>query len=261
MTGQRTLQFRFRTLLIATFVVAVPCAWIGRDFWRARRERPVIAMIRAQGGQIAYQHESTSLFSGFRYPVQLDDWPGFKLERFLFGDDLRATVAFVYLPITDPSDPALQSLPSLSHLRVVHLTGPGVTDESMDEIVRNRGIQTLHLHNTLVTPDGLSRLASLPKLESISLEGESITDDGLTPLSRFPVLHRLDIVSTQITIKGLLSLVNHPTIRHISVNSSDKLSREDIDQFQQQWPSCQVDYWQTEPDGSGWPVGLYPDRP
>lgn len=308
MTGKRTLQFRFRTLLIATFIVAVPCAWIGRDFWRARRERSVIAMIRAQSGTIAYQHESTCLFSGFRPAVQLQDWPGFELERYLFGDDLRATVAFVYLPITDPSDPALHNLPRLSNLRVVHLTGQGVTDESMDEIVRNRGIQTLQLENTCISPDGLSRLSSLQKLESILLGGNSITDEhlarlheitslkslsvssssisdqgmqsigpaslqslsvsgqnladgGLSGLTRLNELEYLGLSNFRITGQGLMSLVNHPTIRHISISNSDRLSPEDIDQFQQRRPTCQVDYWKTEPDGSTWPMELYPERP
>jgi hypothetical protein len=83
---RRCFQFSLRTLLIFTFLVAVPCAWLGSKIERKRREREAVKVIAEFGGRAYYDYQFNGDPEDPQWSVDAEpSAPGW-LRRWL-GDD------------------------------------------------------------------------------------------------------------------------------------------------------------------------------
>ena len=79
---RRWLRFNLRTLLLAMLLAAGFFAWFGEHLNRARIQRPIVAQIRAAGGEVYFQHQKTPYGMDSSQPM-----PGWWLTRTLQGDE------------------------------------------------------------------------------------------------------------------------------------------------------------------------------
>jgi len=127
----RLLQFRLRSLLFFALLLAAFIAWIGEDLIRTRIQRPIVAKIIAAGGDVYFDYQVSP--DGMR----LDAFPpGSLAVRSLFGDDIYATAIAVTFYGRQTTDDDVESLHKLPGLLDVVLTGPGVTDKCVDDLLR-----------------------------------------------------------------------------------------------------------------------------
>jgi len=92
----RGTRFSLRTLLLITLIFAVVCAYLGKHVIRASKQRPVVARIIAEGGEIGYDyqiHPKLNFFDRSRVPT------GSTLVRYLLGDDIFATVTMRWIAL------------------------------------------------------------------------------------------------------------------------------------------------------------------
>jgi hypothetical protein len=97
---RRWFQFSLRTLLIATLIVAIPCAWLGRKIAQKQREREAVEAIVKAGGIVCYDYQKPSFITGRTFkPTEEPYGPAF--VRSLFGDNFFSEVYAVPLQRAD----------------------------------------------------------------------------------------------------------------------------------------------------------------
>ena len=148
------LTFSIRTLLVAILVFAGLFAWLGKHVIRTQAERPVVSQIQATGGRAYYDYQ---LGVGRIDPSKTPT--GSKFVRSVLGDDIYATVNAVFFdsPTTDSN---IENLHKLSNLLDVSVSGPGVSDKCIDDLLIIKKLRGLTLSETSITSDGLIRLSS-----------------------------------------------------------------------------------------------------
>ena len=98
-------QFRLRTLLVLTVVVALPFSWLGLEMKRAKEQRDAVAAIRRLGGKAIHDHEFDVTASD---DGDLLVWlaqmvpPAPLWLRTLVGNDFFTTVDHVTLRVDTP---------------------------------------------------------------------------------------------------------------------------------------------------------------
>jgi hypothetical protein len=192
------LGFGLRTLFVIFLVFAGLFAWIGDDVIRSRVQRPVIARIEADGGDVYfdYQVKPSGIHPETAPP---GSWP----VRSLFGDDIYATATSVFFYNVQPSDKVVKSLEGLPGLRDVAINGPGITDACVEDLLQIRRLRGLNLFDTSISPDGMAKLGTSRTLQQLTLYGSSVTDEHLAQLSEYPNLKILQIIRASITDDGL----------------------------------------------------------
>lgn len=107
------LRFGLRSLLFLPVLVGIVYAWIGRDYLRVRRERAIVKVIEESNGMVSYDYQVVN-----DYDLNRDLGPeGSRFERYLFGDDIRSSVAGVTFDVDANCDEALELLSRLQGLR------------------------------------------------------------------------------------------------------------------------------------------------
>lgn len=110
MQVKRLLQFRLRSLLLVMALVAIPMAWLGRQIHESRRQRALVESLEANGAEIAFNNEATSL------PEWLDTGYCSRIER----------VDFQFADVSDVS-----AFSGLKNLEELSLGGTQVSDEQV----------------------------------------------------------------------------------------------------------------------------------
>ncbi len=142
--SRRRFQFRLRTLLIVTVVVAIAAGWLGRGIEHSRRQAEVVKAVTSIGGYVYYDYEQSG--GGWsRGPKP--NGPGWL--RAILGENFFSEVAVVELSDTKVSDadvPAIEEkIRILTHLRILDVT------------------------RTKISADGVRRLkAALPNCEVLT---------------------------------------------------------------------------------------------
>jgi len=77
-----------------------------------------------------------------------------------------------------------------------------LTDQSLKEIARLRGVKILSLAYTHLSNDGLKHLTKLP-LTGLSLSDTNVSDEGMVHVSKITTLHYLNLSQTDVTDKAL----------------------------------------------------------
>ncbi len=200
---RRWFQYSLRSLLVLTLIVAALSAWLGKHIMRASTQRPIVAKIAASGGTVGYDYQ---IHPEFNIVDQSQTAPGSKLVRWVFGDDIYATVNVVFLNDPKTSDADIVNLHKLPDLLDVSLNGRGVTDACIDDLLRIPKLRAVALMDTGITPEGIRHLSSCDALQSLTVLGSSVTDQHLQHLPAFPNLQHIQIVRSSMTDDGMNSL-------------------------------------------------------
>jgi len=179
---RRLFQFRLRTLLIVTTIIAVLLGWWSHT---ARQQRMAVAALRNYEAKIYYNHMLPGHVETEPTPFA-DEPPGF--SQWLvdnIGIDYFGTVGAVNA-IGNPKlgDKQVELLRTFSSLEWLRLDGAGVTDASLTHLANLKKLQTLGLGNTLTTDAGLEHLQGLTNLEKLYLEDTQVTDAGVARLQK-----------------------------------------------------------------------------
>jgi hypothetical protein len=203
---RRWFQFSFRSLLIFTLIVAIPCAWLGRRIARNRLERDAVEAIKTSGGKAWYDYEIRSFERDYRRtwsaPPEMPTGP--KWLRNLLGEDFFSDVLEVRL--TDASAGHLDWVDSLPQLETLDLSRTNATDADLARLAPLNRLKSLQLQRTKVTNAGLVHLMSLTKLQFLNLCATHVSDAGLSELRHFAQLRALALCSTNVSDDGIESL-------------------------------------------------------
>jgi hypothetical protein len=163
-------QFRLRSLLVLTLIVAVPCAYCSRKLERKRREREVLKTVSDCGADVVFDYQSDK-----RGGVQAEP-PGPKWLREILGDDFFGEATFCFARIIEDVEAerltnALKELPYLEEVEV-EMCGMD-TDATLAKLAELTQIKDLHLSSAMrLTDAGLMHLKRLTGLRRLSMAGE-----------------------------------------------------------------------------------------
>lgn len=92
------------------------------------------------------------------------------------------TLSLLSTPITDAG---LDYASGLTHLKELDLTGTGVTQKKLEELLpRFKELELLNLNGLQVTEEILTPLKSLPKLKSVSLSSTPLSPEALEKIRK-----------------------------------------------------------------------------
>jgi len=186
--------------------------------WQLLREQQqrVIDKIKALGGRVKV------LDGGPKQPIiahQIDvALPDHVDEMVNLATNLTTLKRF-HVPRNSLTDAGLANIRKLEELTHLQLSGPQISDRSIELVVGLERIETLGLHDTSVTDDGLKRIAtSFPRLAVLTVRNTAITDEALESLASLPELQLLDLINTSITDDGLRTIAKLEKITHLTVS-------------------------------------------
>jgi len=183
MTAFRFLQFRLRTLLLVFAIVAL---WLGWQVRQAERQRRAAGVVRAAGGIVEYDYESTT--SGWFRPAWI---------RGLLGGDMLHDVVSVRFDgaammvdqrrYEHPTDEqfgaalaALEHLPALERLELGIMLP--LKDSDLSRLAALPSLRRLTIYAPQVSDAGLEQLAELKQLETLEIDYTTATDEGIERL-------------------------------------------------------------------------------
>jgi internalin A len=100
----------------------------------------------------------------------------------------------------------------------VNLSGPRVTDTTMELVGDLTELGNLSLFDTRVTDAGIRRIGHLTLLKSLVLDGVQITDEGLSTLTSLENLESLTLNDTRVTERGLECLKGLPNLHELGLH-------------------------------------------
>lgn len=209
---RRWPRFSIRTLLLAVLVFCVLLAWLGRDVARSRFQRSIVTSIEAAGGSVYYDYQ---LEPG---RIDLSKSPrGSAFVRSLLGDDIYATVNVVYFIERTTTDDDIANSRGLSDVFDITVSGPGVTDRFVDDLLSFERLSSLKLIETSITAKGLAKLAKSKTLQHLTLYGADVSDAHLEQVPRIPNLEYLQIFRAPVTDVGIESLGSMTRLRQLDL--------------------------------------------
>ena len=182
---RRLLQYRLRTLLIVTTVVA---AGLGRWSHKARQQREAVEWVQRIGGGVNYDYELDDLHDPPHTPKWLVEVLG--VEYF-------------------------------ANVKVISLAGRGrqVTDLELKHLEGLKALELLNLSGTCVTGAGLEHLNASTTVDALSLRFSEVTDAGLKYLKALNLL-TLDLRNTKVTDAGVEHLKNLTTLQEVWLDNT-----------------------------------------
>ncbi len=204
-------RFRFgtRALLVAVTLVAL---WLAFTIHSVRTTRDAVAAIQSTGGTVLYEYHE----SGPRSWSTSGTPSGPGWARDLLGTEFFDRVVYIGLFNTPNNDDWIEGFNRLNHVKTLLLSGPHVTDETLNKMDGSDSLLELHLTNSAVTDEGLRALSKFPKLRWLIANNTSITDEGMTHLSVLPDLQEVNVRNTNVSKEGaddLRALLPKVTVR------------------------------------------------
>lgn len=149
-----------------------------------------------------------------------------------------AKLGRLYLDDTNLGDHAAGGFAALSELRILHLGGSQVGDETLLTVLHPLAqLAEITLGDTRITALAVSDLSPWPRLQTVSLVGLAITDAHLPTLARHAPLATLDLSATDLTDPSpLLAL---PRLRTLGL-SQTRLSPAGLAALKRFPPSVRV---------------------
>ncbi|MFP6667834.1 MAG: protein kinase [Pirellulales bacterium] len=117
-------------------------------------------------------------------------------------------------------DADLENVRGISQLKVLNISGSGVTDSGIVHIIGCTQLRDLDLSRTKVTDVGASLLARIQSLRQLYVAGTDISGDGLKHLKSFGELTHLSLAKTNVKDDDLLWLKGLPNLRWLSLSGT-----------------------------------------
>jgi Leucine-rich repeat (LRR) protein len=164
------------------------------------------------------------------YIADLEGFARLPRLRFLkvagnLGPESRWIGEFLALEALDVQEASIDEgaarLGQLKNLRVLVLTGTGVTDATLRQISGLAGLERLSLGANQITDEGVKSLENLGSLRSLDLGGCPIGDRALRSLARLTHLRSLDISDCwAITDAGLAKLAGLTDLEELNASNT-----------------------------------------
>ena len=190
---RRLFQYRLRTLLILTTIIAVLLGWWS---YKARQQREAVAALKKVGGFFSYDFHEKGLDRPPYWPVWLVDRVGVDYFANVEAGDF----------VNNSTDAGLENLECLTSLKEISLDRTHVTDKSLEYMKGLTKLRLIGLSETKVTDAGLEFLQDLIALETLNLDNTHVSDAGLEYLKGLKSLKYLSLVNTQVTDAGAARL-------------------------------------------------------
>jgi Leucine Rich Repeat (LRR) protein len=183
------LQFGMRGVLIVVLLVALASAYVQRWLDHVQRQARAIAALE-QFGNVSSEPVG---------PVWIHKIVGEKYFQRAWSAGLGGSTI---------DDHALQSLQTLTTLRVLELPFTNMSDAELTQLCALTRLETLNLESTGVTDEGLSRIVDAsPSISWLELQGTRIGGQNTAYFERLPDLLVLNVSGTR---------VNDHDLRHLA---------------------------------------------
>jgi len=195
------LRFSLRTLLIITVLVAIPSAWLGKHWLRTRVQRPIVAQIKANGGQVYYDYQSDGKnFDSSKTP------PGWAPLRAMLGDDFFATVKVVIYGNNFPQQIIDIEFEQLSDLEQLYVNAAKVPEATIVRLASLKNLNSLVLADFSYSPEVFRKLVDCSSLTHLTVSHGNITTEHLRELKSFGQLKGFQWTDAPLTDDGLLAI-------------------------------------------------------
>lgn len=244
---RRLFQFRLRTLLLAVLVLGSTLGWYIR---RVEVQRQVVAAVKATGGDVFYDFETSAGKLDFKkspIPEALIDRLGIDFFHAVVRVDLGSTYSFSRLD-QERVDIAVAKLPALPQLQ--HLVVADASDAGLKAVCKLRRLKRLAIFDQrgLVTSDGIEELRHLRSLKCLWIEGVGgLTDDSLSTISALPDLEVLSVgparpgsADPDFSDSGLAHLRRLENLKVLHLEGCDD---REFSRLKESLPDCEVTGW------------------
>lgn len=253
---RKWFQFRLRTLLVLTALVACTAGTLGVRFKQARDQRIAVTELLKLGATITYedgnrvqQNVPLGRLSQIA-PTAKSTW-----MRTLLGDDffsrvtqldLRESNYFGWstrkLIAKDPiDDGSLAHVANLPYLRVLVLSSDKVTDDGLQVLKGLSELEELEISRARITDDGVKFLGPLRALKKLHLVDAPLTDSVLNQITSYWRLEELDLSGSQITDDGLPLLHDMTSLRVLTCRNT-RVTREGMNRLRDALPRTWTAY-------------------
>ncbi|MBA2117515.1 hypothetical protein [Bremerella alba] len=214
----RWLRFSLRSFMVLIVLLSVPLAWLGQKHARMRIEDEVVDMILAAEGTVIYPHQKEASQDGGFYKSSKNPAPGPKWIRNILGENLFASVQYVWLTNDQVDDELIANLSRLQNLEVVLLNSSSVTDKSIDSLLMVSQLKELTLDADQVSPQAFNRLRTHPIIESLELFGSLASPGQLKQFEPWPQLKHLTLHANMARDEDLLPLLSSTKLQTLTLN-------------------------------------------
>lgn len=243
----RWLRFRLTTMLVVVALLAIPIAWLARE-WRASiREQNLARQLSERG------------YQGIQLGGPYDSWDlglmrgGQTWWRNLAGEVLGVRIVAIRGTPSDATD--LTPLADLTNLQLLWcrecqvedlapLTGLTTLEclylhhlpvRDVSPLAGLTNLRSVWIHDTQVAD--VSALASLPRLRSLALDEKNVTD--VAPLAALESLRDLSLDGAPIS--DIMPLAKLSGLKYLMLPNSP-VKQEQVDAFRIASPNCEVSY-------------------
>ena len=177
--------------VVLLFTLAVAGSVWGWFYLGWRAEQPIIAAIRASGGEVHC------------HPGRSGDW----MQDLYGGPDSRLGFAFERARSGMlRADPACTTLKPLSKLRWLCLDGPRVSDTSLRLAATAPNVWILKVAGASITKPGLEYISGMSRLNDLYLADVPIDDSEVPCLGQLSQVRRMTVKDTRMTAQGIRQL-------------------------------------------------------
>lgn len=231
-------QFSLATLLLMVPVMAIPCAWFGRERELARQQDAFHVHLLLETKHKPFSDNPYDSYHRAESRSSLDRQLRKWLGHAFFSD-------FYYVRLVEGTDRDVKVLGLHTKMKQLSLDDCDITGDGIDHLNRLQGVPevsvrhdamtdarlgswnglnlrlSLDLSRTAVTDGGLEVLhEGLKRLNRLDLSETSVTDAGLENLNGLPELERLWLSDTSITDRGLVHLEGLTNLKHLSLHGT-----------------------------------------
>ncbi len=196
---RRWFQFRLRTLLLVTVVVALLMSFVYPWGVRARRQRAAVDVILRHGGDVMYKGADMPYSAVSR-----------NYNRFSWWQQLRHDMGLADW---------------FSTCRTVSFYRVRFTEEEKEAVKRLPDVENLEFQEALPSTDVLETLLALPSLQGVSGWNAAWTNEQLRLLTRAKNLQHLNLCVPQLNEAGMRALGEVTSLRTLNLRKSAPPSR------------------------------------
>jgi serine/threonine protein kinase len=126
-------------------------------------------------------------------------------------------------------------------VRRLNVSGSGLKDFQLRQIVRLKGLRFLDIGNTMITDAGLEPLSRCRNLTSLQLRYDSVGDEGIAHLTALKSLSSLNLEGTDVTDSAVESLAALENLTRLNLKHT-AISISAVESLRNRLPACTIEY-------------------